>query len=373
MPLNTQTNGSSKLYTLFDNEEKVITYPSHYLKRLIVDKRPAESQRQIAYVIKKYCEWIENSAFFQGLNVDEALSIVDKDDILDWITDQRQAGLSEVTIHNRELLIREMYKWFTTEEAGIRKEIPWSSRCFTRSQHKNIPRFLTTQQVITLLNNMHNENQRAAAHLMFDTGLRISEMIRMKRNDLPDESDYPEWANYYALPVLGSKPFDGSGFKKRFTIISRPMLARIRKYHSTARYKLARGWKMDDLNKPVFLNIHGETLSKTSIYKGIKSAWKRAGLDAESVYPHRLRHGTAYSVLRSELGKELLDNLLILRGMLGHENIKTTEIYGSIPIVALQTICSQPVVHMRFKEADDIFQATYLPEYKNIQKRGRKK
>ena len=70
------------------------------------------------------------------------------DDILDWINDQRDAGLAETTINNRELLVREMYEYFITDVSSARKDLPWSKRNFTGRQYKKLPRYLTFQQVI---------------------------------------------------------------------------------------------------------------------------------------------------------------------------------------------------------------------------------
>lgn len=363
---------NANLFTLFDSKERVVTYPTLYLNRLRINKRSAISQRHIAYVIKYYLTWLEEFSYFRDLRIDESLPATQGEDILDWINYQREQGLSENTIHNREIVIREMYKWFTTEEASVRKDIPWNKRSYTKQQHKKLPRFLTAEQVIKLLLGMHNESQRVAAHFIFDTGVRISELIRFKQKHLPSLEDYPAGANYYLLRVSGSKSYDGNTFKMRDTIISRPMLARLQRYHSTPEYKLARSWNLYDPEKPVFLNVKGEPLSKSSVYKTIKSAWIRQGGAPEKASPHRLRHGTAFSVLRSEFGRELLDNLLILKGMFGHEDIKTTEIYSQIPIVVMQFLASRQDIRLRYEEADQIYQLTYLPGYKHIEKRGRR-
>ena len=370
MILHKTKESDPEIYTLFDQDERVAVYPTRYLEFLRRNKRPVKSQYQIANAIKLHCQWLENSPFFNGLTIDESLANTFSDDILDWINDQRNAGLSENTINNREVLVRNMYEYFTTDEGKLRNDIPWSRSNFTRRQNKRIPRFLTAQQLIKLLNGMYHESQRVAAHFMYDTGVRTSELTEVKCRQLPDERDYPEEVNYYPITILGNKAYDGNTYKIRDTIISRPMLARIRRYHATVSYKLAKNWKLNDPNKPVFLNVFGEELSKSSVYKNIKAAWKRQGGDLSEVSPHRLRHGTAYSVLQSELGKELLDNLLILKGMLGHENIKTTEIYSSIPIIAARGLCQKKNVKFRFEEADEIYQKTYLPAYKNNRKLG---
>lgn len=260
------------LFTLFDSKEKVVYYPTRYLEWLRRCKRPIESQKQTANAIKNHCEWLEKSPFFQGLTVDEALSITAGDDIFEWISDERDTGIQENTVNNREVLVKGMYKWFTTDEGSFRKDIPWTSYNYTRKTHKKLPRFLTPQQVIKLLQGFHNESQRVATHFMFDTGVRISELIRITRRYLPDPNNYPEEFNYYPLRVPGSKSSSKNTFKMRDTIISRPMLARIRRYHSTSEYMLAKDWKMYDPDKPIFLNVNNKALSKQSVYDGIKAS-----------------------------------------------------------------------------------------------------
>jgi integrase/recombinase XerC len=361
------------LYTLFDSEERVAVHPTLYLGSLRRKNRPVTSQRQIAYVSKLHCDWIEKSPTFEGLSVDEALTIVDDDDILDWIIKQRtEDTVSETTINNRELLMREMYRWFTTTEAGcVRADIPWIDGTFTSQPHNKPPRFLTAEQVITLLKGMHNESQRVASHFIYDTGVRVSELVRMTKRFLPNEDHWPREVNYYPLEVPGSKPKRGQRVKARYTILSKPMLARIRRYHSGRQYSNASMWSMLDPEKPLFLNVHGKPLTVDSVQKGITDAWSRKiEQSPERVGPHRLRHGTGLSVLLGEFGKDLIDNLIILKSMLGHEHISTTEIYASIPIAALQSVMGDRKVRLRFEEADRIYQATYLAPRLHVEKRG---
>jgi integrase/recombinase XerC len=203
---------------------------------------------------------------------------------------------------------------------------------------------------------------------MYDTGIRVSELVRLSCNALPNESDWPDEVNYYPLLIPGSKPYDGSKFKYRFTIISRPMLARVRRYHSSARYTLVKGWGVFEPEKPMFLTTHGRPLTIDSVQKAIKAAWTRQGGSEREMSPHRLRHGTAFSVLQSEFGKELLDKMLVLKSILGHSNISTTEIYSAIPITALQSLKGKR--HVRFEEAQRIYEDTYLPERSHKERRG---
>lgn len=362
---------SSILYTLFDAQERVVTHPTYYLRSLRRRNISQASQFHIANVIKLHCQWLEAAAAFQGLAIDESLMLIESDDVLDWVNDQRVEGLSPRTIHNREVLVRQMYKWFLTDEAGRpRTDIPWNGSSFTREPHHNMPKFVTPEQVIKLLNALHNESQRAAAHFIYDLGIRVSELVRLTNQFLPDESNWPEEVNYYPMLIPGSKARDGNRYKYRYTVISRPMLARVRRYQSTPDYMLARGWSMFDPDKPIFLNVHGEPLSTDSVYSGIKAAWIRQGGIGKAVTPHTLRHGTAFSVLRSEFGRQLSDRFLVLKSLLGHEHIETTEIYASIPITVLQSLSEDGQVRLRHEEAQRIYEATYLPSYKHVERRG---
>jgi len=369
MILHRCSHESSTLYTLFDSEERVVVHPTAYLRFLLRTRRSKDSQRQIAYVVKKHCEWLEQPQTALGLSVDEALAVVNSDDISDWINDQRDTGISERTVHNREALIREMYKWFTTEKAGVRADIPWEGGLYSIAPHRSLPRFVTSEQVIKLLKGMHNESQRVAAHFIYDTGARESELVNLTNKDLPNERDWPEEVNYYLMRIPGSKSRTGD-FKYRYTIISRPMLARVRRYHASLGYKFNKEWRMSDVEKPTFLNVHGAKLTRDSVYSGIKDAWARQTGDPTIMSPHRLRHGTAYSVLQSELGKRLHDKLLVIKNMLGHEHITTTEIYTSIPVAALEALCANQEAKIKYAEADEIYQATYLPAHKHVEKRG---
>jgi integrase/recombinase XerD len=371
MILHKVREGASLIYTLFDSEDRVVIHPTYYFSQLQANNSPDSTVNQTGSVVKRFCGWLEQSPYFEGCTIDEVLESVEVEDIQDWLKHLRAQGLSVGTRHNNEVIVREMFKWMTTDAAGrARKDIPWDGGTITRRPHKLQPRFVTTAQIVRLLNGMHNENQRTAAHFMFDTGVRVSEVERITSRHLPRLEDWPEGVVYYPLVVPGVKAYDGSGTKLRVTIISRAILARINRMRNTHRYILSKYYTMDDPEKPIFLNVHGGAMSADSIRKAIGAAWLRQGGKRGEVSPHRLRHGTGYSVLRSELGKDLKDNLLVLKSMLGHSDISTTEIYASIPIAALQSIMKHDQVIKRYEEAQYIYDATYLPEYKHTERRG---
>lgn len=371
MLLHKSNHQSSPLYTLFDSEERVVEHASYYLQHLRNRGRSQASQLHIANILNYFHRWIEETHYYPGLDVDKAIMCVDEDVIIDWINYQRRAGVSNKTIHNREVLLRQFYKWLTSAASGrLLNEIPWIEGSITKSHTKCLPKYVTVEQVITLLNGFHNESQRTAAHFIYDVGVRVSELSRITNRYLPNESDWPADINYYPIIIPGSKARGRDAIKVRESIITRSMLARINRYQSTPEYLLAKKWSIFDPDKPVFLNVHGEELTCDSIYKGLKDAWARQGRRADEISPHILRHGTAYSVLSGEVGKTLLDRLLLLKGMLGHENISTTEIYASIPVVVLQSLSGDKQARARYEDAHLIYESTYLNRHRHSERRG---
>lgn len=352
------------LYTLFDSKERVVIHPTRYLNYLRNQKRSDVSKKHIAEVVKQHCAWLEKRADFFGVTPDEMLSVVSSNEIVDWINYQRSNGISNNTINNREILVKEMYQYFTTKESSARKEIPWTIKCFTKKDHSRPPCYLDVEQIIKLLLGLYNESQRVAVHFAYDTGVRLSELVRFRVKDLPNVADFDESDSYYPIEVRGSKSYDSNEYKFRKTVISRAVLARIRRYHTTKKYRSSPYWKLNDPEKPIFLNTHGQALSKSSFYAAVKAAWLRQTGCLKGMSPHSLRHAMGYSILKSEFGNDIHDRLLALKEMYGHNNIESTGQYCSIPLVILSTIGKQKQTIFRIQEAERIYRETYIPEYK---------
>lgn len=79
----------------------------------------------------------------------------------------------------------------------------------------------------------------------------------------------------------------------------------------------------------MFLNRRGAHLTRTMILIMIKNVAKDAGI-TKTVSPHTLRHSFATALLQGGA------NLRAIQEMLGHENIKTTQIYTHIDITTLR-------------------------------------
>lgn len=331
----------------------------------------AKSVNEYAKALKYILNWIKITKPYPNLSIDETLKILTRKDIEDWIKSQK---LNRNTIRQREAIFKEFLGFLTSEE-GLRSrsefDNPYRTGKLITKGTKNYkkPQYLTEQQVIILLNGFKNESERTLWHFCYDVGLRSSELIRLKRKSLPNPALFSSGLKYYPIYIDGSKG-QGGQIKERISIISKIVLDRILKYHQSYNYRFSPDYAENDLNKPVFLSVHGKHLTEDAIGKQMKSSAKRAGLNPDDYHPHSLRHGFAFSLLRSDLTKDYQDGLLLLNSCLGHVLLESTEIYTQIPPTVLNRFNEGEKSTDKYEEAKRIYEATFLPPRKNTEKRG---
>lgn len=372
MPLHITEYEGKPAFLFLDEEERVIELPTEYLRSLVTSPKksaPGTIQRY-AEKVRDLCSFLETHDVYGQLRVDDALRTLKVPAVSAFYMALQARGQEPTTVRLAESAIRRFTNWLNSDEAKYvhqRPLYPENAPYRTPAPSKKQPRYLTSNQVIQLLQTLHYEAQRLVVHFIYDTGLRISEVSRVRKTDLPDWRHYPDGQMYFPLIVKGSKGRGGK-HKERQTIITKALLARIARHHNTKAYLF--NFDFDENEKPALLNVFGEPWTEDAIEALIARGRDRARLSEASA--HRLRHGTAFSVLKSEHGKSMLDNLIILQKMLGHNNIDTTQIYTHIPAPVLEQIRSnygQTEFQTRFEEAQEVFDRTYLPEKKEPPKR----
>jgi integrase/recombinase XerC len=190
-------------------------------------------------------------------------------------------------------------------------------------------------------------------------GLRVSELVRMTKDDIDELESFPSELAYLPLTVRGSKGAAGE-IKERTVIITRAMYSRIRKYHSSPQYRFSSYGK----NKPAFLNSFGKPLTIKGVQKCIADVAKRVGFKPRTISPHRLRHGTALTFLTGELGDDHIQKLILIKEQFGHEWLSTTNIYAGVSPHLFVNELGARYVKPRFLEAQKIYELTYLSRSK---------
>lgn len=331
---------------------------------------------QYGRTLSYLCRWIEKNSPYPDLSIDDNISLLSRRDVVNWVQTMKSEGAeSHNTLHSREACLRQFLDWLTTIDGGRVREIedsPWGRNgdlnYVVKGPNANSPKFITPDMVISILNDMHNECERCMFHTQYDTGLRITELVNLNIDDLPHEDQYDASHEFIPLVVNGIKGRGGQT-KQRITLISRAVLKRIRRYHNTLEYKMAPDWDINAPNKPVFLTSNQLAWSARNASKQFKSSVIRS-IVPDSFKTHWMRHGTAFSVLRSNIGKTYEDRMLTIQQMLGHSSLKTTEIYTQVSPALLTKLTKAGNELDRLGEAEFIRTETYLGQLQHKEKRG---
>ena len=181
---------------------------------------------------------------------------------------------------------------------------------------EHLPEVLTTEEVDRMeasidLSKWEGQRNRAIIEVLFSCGLRVSELVNLRFSDVSLNDKF--------LRIVGK------GSKERLVPISDAALREIQLWLFDRNLMKVKPGEQEY----VFLNRRGAHLTRTMILIMIKRTAEGAGI-TKTVSPHTLRHSFATALLKGGA------NLRAIQEMLGHENIKTTQIYTHIDITTLR-------------------------------------
>lgn len=254
----------------------------------------------ISYMLD-VCKYLE---YMNSIGIFSCKSIRDKDleRYLEYLDDNDYSIYSVV----RKLSSLRCFHNYLYKEFGV-KDI--SENIESPRFYKKLPNVLSIEEVDSLLDIRLNSNydyrNKAMLELMYATGLRVSELVNLKINDV----DLDE----------GIVRCFGKGNKERIV----PMGDVCQKY-----LKIYLLYYRDSLKKKVlcdnlFLNNHGKALTRQGFFKILKGIASDKDI-SKKITPHVLRHSFATHLLAN--GADLRS----IQMMLGHNNLSTTQIYTTV-------------------------------------------
>lgn len=232
-----------------------------------------------------------------------------------FVREQMTRGLSPRSVARAIASVRGFYRFLVLDR---RLERSPADDLHPPRAWPALPSFLSIAEVDTLLERpdvgtTRGLRDRAMIELLYATGLRVTELVRVRQADLHLDEEY--------LTCIGK------GNKERLVPIGEQAAEWIRRYQATARRELLKGRSSPRL----FLNARGGPLSRVGFWKILKAYGREAGLPPH-LSPHVLRHSFATHLL--ERGADLR----AIQIMLGHADLSTTQIYTHVLESRLRTI-----------------------------------
>ena len=228
-------------------------------------------------------------------------------DLLQALRSFRLEGLAPASMARMIATLRGFYGWLVSEEHLASD--PTSELEAPRTPRK-LPRYLTFEEVERLLAapdraTIRGARDRAMIELLYATGLRVSELLGLRMEDLHLDAGYVTCR--------------GKGSKERAVPLGGAASSCLRDYLGAPRAALTKG----AIAPFVFLGGRGRRLTRQGFWKSLAAYGRKVGIRA-SLSPHMLRHSFATHLL--EHGADLRS----VQTMLGHADISTTQIYTHV-------------------------------------------
>lgn len=233
-----------------------------------------------------------------------------KDDIMQYLLTLKEKGYSSASIARILSSLKQFFRFliFDSKIDSDPVEGFKSPKLWLR-----LPKALDMEDMKKLLQiilgSKYFQRDIAMLELMYACGLRVSELVRLKLNDLNFEAGF--------IRVRGK------GDKERIVPVAQRTLERIKKYLLELRPKLLKKRASDFL----FLNNRGQAMTRQRFWQNLKAMGKLAGVN---VTPHMIRHSFATHLLEGGA------DLRALQKMLGHSDISTTQIYTKVSMDRLR-------------------------------------
>lgn len=234
--------------------------------------------------------------YFYKIEIDQ----LTKDDIIEYLFYLIKNNYSKSTQNQHINAI----KFYFEKCLGKKREYYLIER---PRKEKKLPTVLSKNEIQLLFGNTHNLKHLTILAVIYSCGLRISELINISLNDIDN--------NRMIIHIR-----KGKGNKDRQVQLTNQVLELLRMYYK----------KYLPVNY-LIVGQNGGKYSTTSIQKIIKNSALKARI-YKKVTPHTLRHSFATHLLENGT------DIRFIQKILGHSDIKTTQIYTHVSNAHLKNI-----------------------------------
>lgn len=257
--------------------------------------------------MKRFRQLVADDTAFEAITIDDidlaflkTVELADAYQYMDFL--QRERKNNAASRARKCSSIKGFFQFLTQKKHYL--EYDPMSELETPKQKKALPKYLTLEQSIELLNAVegdYRERDYAILTLFLNCGLRVSEMAGLNYTDIRNDN---------TIRVLGK------GNKERVIYLNSACINAINDYMRVRPVD-----EVKDKNA-LFISRNHRRMSVKTIQAMVYKYLGKIGLNAQGYSCHKLRH-TAATLMYQHGGVDVR----VLKDILGHENLGTTEIY----------------------------------------------
>ena len=268
---------------------------SEYLEYLEIEKGLA------ANTIEAYRRDLAEFLDFCTEKGAEDIQNITRSHINGYIMMLHDKNLTATSVMRKTASLRGFFKWLCANE------ICTTNPALTLEHPKvpkKLPKVMTIEEINTLLSQNLNKREKVILELLYGCGLRVSELVNLKINDMDLSAKYLQCT--------------GKGSKERIVPIGSKALKAIKDYEKERDFILQ---KNRLTSKNLLLTEDGKNITRQEVYTFIHKLGEKIH---KSISPHTLRHTFATHLLENGA------DLRVVQELLGHSDVATTQLYTHI-------------------------------------------
>ncbi len=279
-----------------------------YQKYLSLEKRyPETTVTSYLNALKKFEEFIEE----KNINY----KTINKDEIRSYLKYLDEEEYSKSSVSQTLSALRNFYSFLVNNNIISSNQFKLIRN---PKKEKHLPNFLQPNELQEIFDSIELDTplgirNRLIIELLYATGLRVSELVNLKINDI-DKSNHE-------IRVVGK------GDKERIVFFGEYALKYLNLYLESSRNELLNGKKEEYL----ILNKDGEPITSRGVELIIDKIVAEAAIK-HNISPHVIRHTFATDMLNN--GADLKS----VQELLGHSSLSTTQIYTHITNERLRSV-----------------------------------
>lgn len=296
--------------------------------RKTVDEYLLDLRTFFRYLLARESDIDMNSEAFFKIDISsvglEQLGKLHTEDLYDFLLYANQDRKNQWSARSRKLsAIRSLYKYLVNKRHYL--EYNPTVDIDSPKPKKTLPKVLSLEESVRLLEAVEQDRESryrvrdyAILTLFLNCGMRLSELVGINLSDID--------SNYLSLRVTGK------GNKERIIYLNDACRAALREY--IAERKSTKYSHVHD--RALFLSRLDQRMSVKTVQAMVYKYLKLAGLESKHYSVHKLRHTAATLMYQS--GNV---DVRILKEILGHEQLNTTQIYTHVSNADMEKAMSQ--------------------------------